>query len=338
MARPTESLAPPPVPRSAVPAVAPSVRCPESSAEAASPRRRHYGAFYGLEPLPEDDGRPLVIVLGNCQAESTRVLLGERPDASLRSVRVPPVFELVEGDLPHLARLLRHVDVLVTQPVRDDYRGLPLGTAQVARGLRAGARIVRIPPLRYAGLYPRHVIVRSGPAGEAGDPPVAPYHDLATALLAAGRGRLTGVPEDGVRAIARESVAQVELRERRHDTVRASDLLVPAGVEAAHTINHPGNPVLVGMARRVQERLGLPVDAADPGRTLLRSILAPVLPETCRALRLPEEDVREAWTIHGRAVPEEEIRERHLAWYAEHPGLAEHVLDARAQTLRHLQG
>ncbi|WP_169316278.1 WcbI family polysaccharide biosynthesis putative acetyltransferase [Mobilicoccus pelagius] len=306
--------------------------------EAASPRRLHYGAFYGLELLPEDDGRPLAIVLGNCQAESIRVLLGDGPAAATRSVRVPPVFELAEDDLPHLARLLAEVDVLVAQPVRDDYRGLPLGTAQVARGLPDGARVVRIPPLRYAGLYPRHVIVRSGPAGEAGDPPVAPYHDLATAALAAGRAPLGPVPEVGVRAIAAESVAQVELRERRHDTVVASDLLVPAGVDAAHTINHPGNTVLLGLAARVLDHLALSGEVVDPGRTLLRSILAPVLPETCRALGLPTDAAREAWSINGTTVADEEIRDRHLDWYAAHPGLAEHVLDARADTLAHLGG
>jgi len=44
-------------------------------------RREHYGEFYGLRPLP-DDGRPLLLVHGNCQAEALRVLLeiadGER--------------------------------------------------------------------------------------------------------------------------------------------------------------------------------------------------------------------------------------------------------------------
>ena len=54
-------------------------------------RREHYGEFYGLRPLP-DDGRPLLLVHGNCQAEAMRVLLagvGEH-----RTVRVPPVHEL----------------------------------------------------------------------------------------------------------------------------------------------------------------------------------------------------------------------------------------------------
>ena len=54
-------------------------------------RRRHYGAFYGLEELP-GTGRPRVLVHGNCQAEALRVALGTAD--ALDTVRVPPVHEL----------------------------------------------------------------------------------------------------------------------------------------------------------------------------------------------------------------------------------------------------
>nr|WP_284289672.1 hypothetical protein [Angustibacter aerolatus] len=65
-----------------------------SSAEAAeAARREHHGEFYGLRPLPADDGRPLVTVAGNCQAGSVRVLLDGAPSAPCRSVRVPPLHE-----------------------------------------------------------------------------------------------------------------------------------------------------------------------------------------------------------------------------------------------------
>ena len=88
-------------------------------------RRQHYAHFYGLLPLPRDE-RPLLVVHGNCQAEALRVLLAG--DASpVRTVRVPPVHELTSEDLPHLDRLLAEVDVLVSQPVRDGYRDLPVG-------------------------------------------------------------------------------------------------------------------------------------------------------------------------------------------------------------------
>lgn len=50
-------------------------------------RRQHYAHFYGLAPLPSDD-RPLLVVHGNCQAESLRVLL-DGAASPVRTVRVP---------------------------------------------------------------------------------------------------------------------------------------------------------------------------------------------------------------------------------------------------------
>ena len=38
-------------------------------------RTRHYGDFYGVLPADPADGRPVVVVHGNCQAESLRLLL-----------------------------------------------------------------------------------------------------------------------------------------------------------------------------------------------------------------------------------------------------------------------
>src|SRR5690606_21457066 len=92
------------------------------------------------------------------------------------SVRVPPVFELTAQDLPHLHRLLSRTAVLVAQPVRADYRGMPLGTGQLATHLPAGAETVRIPVLYDASLFPWMVTVRH-PERPEEDPPVVPYHD-----------------------------------------------------------------------------------------------------------------------------------------------------------------
>ncbi|MBJ7453748.1 MAG: hypothetical protein JHC71_16940, partial [Blastococcus sp.] len=205
-------------------------------------RRQHYAHFYGLLPLPRDE-RPLLLVHGNCQAEALRVLLDG--DASpVRTVRVPPVHELIAEDLPHLDRLLAEIDVLVSQPVRDGYRGLPLGTAEVLA--RAGRRPVPVvvPIVRWAALHPFQVIVRT----PAGDPPLVPYSDLRTLTLAAGGPALPESPSAAaVRAVRDLSVRELEGRQARHGALPVVDLLDAAGAAAAHTVNHPGNEVLVGL-------------------------------------------------------------------------------------------
>jgi len=312
-----------------------------------SGRRLHYGEFYGLREVPQDD-RPLLVVHGNCQAESLRVLLGDGPSPAsspVRTVRIPPVHELEAVDLPHLDALLAQVDVLVSQPVAGGYRGLPLGTAEVASraartgitgavigggGGRGGVQLVVVPVLRWAALHPFQVIVRSPGAGE---PPLVPYHDLRTLALAAGAPPLREVPAAAaVRAVRDRSVAELRTREQRHGSLPVVDLLARAGAHATHTVNHPGNEVLVGLAQRVLEAVGLPAEVSDPGRTLLDSVHAPVLPEVLDALGLGDE--RDAshpgWLVHGRPLDDAEVREAHLRWYAEHPGVVEAGLTRHA--------
>ncbi len=145
-------------------------------------RQRHYGAFYGLDALPPRDNRPLVIVHGNCQAESLRVLLSS-PGSPVRTVRIPPVHELTDADLPYLQKLLGQTDVVVSQPIRPGYRNLPLGTADVLAAAGPDTRLVMVPVIRWAALQPFQVIVRSPDAGE---PPLVPYHDLRTMARAVG--------------------------------------------------------------------------------------------------------------------------------------------------------
>ena len=65
-----------------------------------------------------------------------------------------------------------------------------------------------------------------------------------------------------------------ELRRREHAQcdVRISDIFDHPEVGDMFTINHPGNRVLVELARRIQTALGRPADAVDPGRELLGEV------------------------------------------------------------------
>ncbi|WP_051471208.1 WcbI family polysaccharide biosynthesis putative acetyltransferase [Patulibacter minatonensis] len=275
-------------------------------------RRRHYAGLYDPEPLA-DDARPVLVVHGICQAEALRVVIEATTD-EVRAVRVPPVHELTADDVPPLLRLLARADVLVAQPVRDDFHGLPLGTDQVAaRAPRA--QLVRIPVVRYTGLHPWTVLVRTP---WMGDPPVVPYHDLRT-ILTVARGAVRPVGHrrpDGYRAVARLSLDGLRGRETAHGTLRASDLVEDAGARATLTPNHPGNAVLVPLAGRVTEACGIASPPRDPGRTLLPSVRAPVLPEVLDALGLGDGPTRETWALDDRRLGDDEIVAAQLGWYA----------------------
>lgn len=311
-------------------------------------RRRHYGHFYGLTPLPE---QPLLLVWGNCQGESFRLLLGGDPGAELVggelvSVRVPPAFELTADEVPLLHRLVERARVLVSQPIPDDYRGMPVGTDQLARLLPAGADLVRVPVVYCTSRFPwqttlRHWRAAPGAAERPGeDPPLVPYHDLRT--LVEAHGRLTGAevavrhvenPDDGprlpvdpasLRAAAEESVGLLEHRERVKGLLQVSDLVAAERGVGFHAVNHPDNPLLLAAAGRVAEeverRTGLALEAALPadGRTLLGGIRTPVEAQIVEALGL-EVEPRADWSIGGQAVPDAVVRQTHLDWYLENP-------------------
>lgn len=270
-------------------------------------RRRHYGEFFGLDPLPERFG----IVIGNCQAESMRLVL-DAPER--RFVRVPPVHELDAADAARLRELVALADHIVSQPIRDDYRSLPVGTRQIT-ALAAGP-VVTVPPARFVGLHPFQAAIRV--AGVEEDPPIVAYHDVRTLAAAAGREAAPALSPDAVRALGDASVDVLREREERTD-VPLSDLYATVTADHARTVNHPGNAIFLPLGARLLAALGLDGGVVDPGRPLLSAVRAPLLPEVVEAWSLPDEP-RAHWIVDGREVDDAEIRAAHTAWYAAHPG------------------
>lgn len=293
-------------------------------------RTLHYGEFYGIKPLPPEDGRPLAFVLGTCQSEALRLLLDSAPTPSLRTVRVPPIYELDEDELPHLRRLLARTDVLFVQPVSDNYRGMPLGTSQLTPWLAPGAQLVLLPLLVYEGMHPFQVTVRHP---SAGDPPVVPYHDLRTIVEAHTGTRPEPTRDlDAYRQMSANSIAELRRREQAGDLVVMSDCVEQPGLDSWWTINHPGNVLLVELARRAQGALGVPVGVREPDRVLLNSVHTPVEPVVARALAMSGKPRRD-WLLQGEVVPDERVRSEQLRWYARYPGFVQEGIRRYADRL-----
>jgi hypothetical protein len=292
------------------------------------PRVLHYGDFYGVTAIVPDD-RPIALVHGNCQAEAIRMLLD---GADLQVIRIPPVFELTPADLPHLTALVARADLLVTQPVRDDYNALPVGTRQLAALLRPAAPVVVVPVVRWAGLHPYAVIVRD-PADRSRQPPGVPYHDLRTLAAAAGLS-LPEVSAAALRAVGEWSLAELRRRERVCD-VAVSDLLADPQPGDLLTLNHPGNRVLRAVAARVRAAVGVPASVPDPGRTLLGEVVAPIDDAVLAATGLPDRGPATAdrWIVRGAEIADSTVRQLQSAWYAEHPAVVAEGLRRHAATL-----
>jgi hypothetical protein len=297
-------------------------------------RTRHYGEFYGVDET--DDDRPLLLILGNCQAEALRVVLDAVADRPYRTMRMPPVHELTDSDVSHLRRAAANAGTLLTQPIRSGYRDLPIGTDDVVAQLPAGASVVRWPVLRFAGLYPFQAIVRH-PSDPSADPAVVPYHDLRT-VSAWSHGRSADEPwdvevdADTIRSIGDASVAELARREARDTDVAVSDRLLSFGAEAAHTINHPGNPVLLLLAMRILAAMGVSATEPTIDRVLLRSVIAP-LDE--RVLDAIGSDVppRPMWRVGDEDISADEVHRGQMAWYDEHPVFVAAAVDRHRETM-----
>lgn len=270
--------------------------------------------------------KPSVAVIGNCQAESLRIVL----DASGRfnSFRIPPIHEWGSADLEHVKKVLNRTDILVSQPVRDDYRGLPCGVDQLAAMLPESATMLKVPVLRFSALNPYYAIVRPL------DPPVVPYHDLRIVAALAG---IRQVNQPDWHGCFDHNVVQMAQREKAHGTVVMSDWL--ATVPVWHTLNHPDNSTLQELGNRVLNSLSLQSDGkgaarAPEDREMLGNLQAPILAEAASALGC--EAVRETWTLGGEALPDEMISQAHHQFYTAHPELITNAVTRHSELLHRL--
>jgi len=269
----------------------------------------------------------LLVVVGNCQAESTRKLL--MSTGHFTGERIAPVHELEAADMGWFLDLVARADVLVTQPIRDNYRGLPVGTRQ----LRTSARRVVVPVLRFDGLMPHQAIIRD-PDDPSLNPPVVPYHDLRTLAAAAGYSGAAAPSPGALRRAAAMSVEQMRLRERAHGAVVVSDYLETTPVW--HTVNHPDNATLAFMASRVLEALGLSDAPTAPDYEMLGGLDAPIDAAAADALGVSVSG-REEWRERGAgAIDADEIRAAQLEFYRERPALVAHGLQRHAERLANL--
>lgn len=301
-------------------------------------RTQHYGRFYSADVYgrPSDDSRPLWLVVGNCQAEALRLALDAVADRPYRTMRIPPVHELEIGDLPFLRAVLNQASVLLSQPIRADYRDLPLGTDQLAAAVPAGTTVLRWPVIRYAGLYPFQVIVRR-PSDRSVVPPPVPYHDLRT-IAAAIDGRPSreawnvDIDDARFRAVAQASIAALAERERRDADVAVSDVLASAGSDAAHAINHPGNTVLAALACRVLAELGVAGSVALGADALLGSVYVPLEQRVLDALGVTGA-ARPQWWFHGKVLDPDWVHRVQIDWYQHNPDFLSLAVDRHGSTM-----
>jgi len=253
------------------------------------------------------EAKKVAVIHGNCQADALTSLLPSSPAFAreFEVSRIPAVHEVTSDDLPVLRDTLARADVIITQAVRDDYRGLPVGTDQILE-LAPGARVVRIPALYSDATFPYQVYLRDAD-GLPVDAPTTVYHDLrALALAAAGSsaGDVQALaehrpPADALRhiaAIGDERLAELEAG----SDIEITDVILDPHHRASSfwTVNHPTLQTLDVLAERIQAALGLTPTPCAIRDEILGAFRTPIDAPTIEALALDAEP-SQTWTCEG---------------------------------------
>ena len=277
-------------------------------------------------------GGDTVVVWGNCQAEPIALLL-RAPLArhGLNVVVVPPVFLVDEAGLDAVHNEVRASAVLISQPVRDEYRIPGCGTSQLAELLPPSGRLVTFPSTFHIGAFP-YMVNAHGGDGERVPAPLTDYHDL-RALVAAERGLdveralawWPAPPAEAVRAVDADSIARLREREASLDVTVSSQLDSPT---ALWTLDHPSNVVLAAIAGALLGVLSIDEAIEVPSREFLGARRAPVEAAVVTAHGWPVQAAAPVWRIDTREVPAAEVLAAHLALYRDRPDV---VADTRSR-------
>lgn len=281
--------------------------------------------------------KPPVVVWGNCQSTPLAAMLTEPLLAHGWQVHpVPPVFEVDQAGLAEVHRLMANAALLVTQPIKDEYRIPGCGSNQLAALLGDDAQVVTFPVTYDTSAFPYQVNAHRGD-GTRVDAPLTDYHDLRT-IVAAERGLSVDDALDWwpaptpemVRSNADGSVAELHRREADLD-VQVSDLL--AG-PAMFTLSHPTNAVLAETARRVLTVLGIEGDIDIPTREFLGARRAPIEAPIVETLGWSADVRHDNWIINGSELPQRDVLSAQLDFYATYPDI---ITDTRTRFARRLE-
>ncbi len=270
-----------------------------------------------------------VVVWGNCQAPPLAALLrAPLAEHGLDVLDVPTVFEATAAQVAWVRDQLGRAAVLLTQPIRDEYRHAGCGSEQLAALVPPAGRVVRLPSVIHTGWFPYQSNGHDAD-GVRVPGPLVEYHDLRlVAAAAAGQAAAdvlerwpVAAPADGIRAAAAASVAELERREVGTDVV-ISDLVDTP--DAMFAMNHPANVTLAALATRVLTHLGFTGSVTVPERQFLGAIRTPVDDHvvTARSAGTAHPD----WVVGREQVGWSAVVEAHLALYAARPEI---VADAR---------
>ena len=272
-----------------------------------------------------------LLILANCQATALeRILEGIKglDGAPLFDVlRIKPVFELVDDDVPYLESCLDACDVLLYQHHRNDrfnrWRTSDYWLSRISQCSSAS-----FPSLYFTGYNPELTYIRKANGQRLNDG-FSDYHDKRVVWQYCEGRTIADTVESlhgmGIRPTKiienlHDSVSELKRRELEFDI----DIKISGFIEQNYrnsrlffTFNHPSNDVLIHVAKALLLKLGVSeYRLPELDGELMEYDYFPVIPKVSEVLELNFVDVCDEHVIQGERYRLQELVERYFDVYA----------------------
>jgi len=259
-----------------------------------------------------------IVVTGNCQSTAlSRLLAALLGSKGLKhEITTWPELHLIqENELPDLTSTLNSADLLLAMPVGDNYRGMPLGTSQLAEQCRPACQVTVYPNLYFKGYHPNYDYIRDIEGNHItarthsvyGQNPFGDYHDQCafafffsacpslSAAVSQYNHFLEEIHEELASAHQKVLIETLsEMRRREHSCTFSLSDFIATGYKKErlfHSFNHPANALLLKVAQYAMESVDAGFSPShEPAYETLPELLLhpqlPILPTVASAIGL----------------------------------------------------
>ena len=209
------------------------------------------------------------LIYGNCQAAALRTYLQNNSTfvSAYRMIDIKPVHLLSKADIPYLDQVASEVDLLIYQPVSDNYKGIyQLSTRYLKERLKPECRQISFPVAYFTGYNPEVTYLRDVNGANVTKPSV--YHDInILRLFDEGKSNweiLEIIQDDDFYTVPSakkqftDTLVSLQFREKELD-LKLSEFIKDNFKKERlfHVFNHPNKTILALIADLILERLGI---------------------------------------------------------------------------------